>query len=375
MINAIHELFGIKETQGNAINLHLLIVDYLPVTRIIDNLELYGFIDVASENMDVYFKQTIKSKSILKMTLSEVLEEFKTLYLCKRAGVLAANEVIVNHFNKPTRFNSLNAVLITSMEMTNLRELVLDDNTSFRLMDFEPTTEQCSTLKNFYNSYMLYANIVLTDYTFMTKTTRTKDCPLIFLLDEFVPLIYEFRGIDNPLFRVQRSITYPEQTTDNLYRIASKTASIGSIFNTIWEQKVLLGSNEAARGYFVTFADLQSLFPYSIKFARGSFYNRALMVWIIQCISGIKVAPTYMPITIDTREANIKLTAAASGAVSSSRDTNYPLSIFAVSLASIGALDKLPVLSDDLFRITEGTILDTVIYEDNASNGVTSEFI
>jgi hypothetical protein len=211
----------------------LLLVNYMPVTRIVNNVIMYAFLNCTSDGINVCYKKSpnafnplspVESKSASNLAY-ENFNDFvtdNTYSLLRRffnehdvEVSVSANTSIDNSIKSYHIIEELDAVLLITNEFSALEELCKGDNfnstseidisgfllpsvVKSSLMSVEQTS--INWLRICYYNYLVKANLELGEY-YHNFVGYSMGCQrkLFVLLQEFVPFMYKFQGIPNVL--------------------------------------------------------------------------------------------------------------------------------------------------------------------------------
>lgn len=282
MSNISPELFtcyGARYLSGQRTNVNsreLILVDYMPVCKYIENVAHYAYLDFiggGKGKLRVIYKRNARTSDQSQGVAAEYFEDF-----IKR---LSVPRIIRNwlktfniEFKDPEKsyennlshlglIEEVNGVLLLSDEFSAVQKLISEGTLAggtINLFGFELDKELKFSdgsivslqdwLTRAYNNYMLSANLALGDYytRFVQIGIDQRKKPFV-LFNQFVPMIYKFNNVFNPITDTQ-ILAYCKKT----YPILNKCLEYSDFYNTVIQTKLQSmdpsESNEVSRGIF-----------------------------------------------------------------------------------------------------------------------------
>lgn len=282
--------------------LQLVILDYRPIVRRSNGIEEYLYIDAYDESGSMYFMQrrslkltkdgeiAQKSCGTLDSMMAELASEYNFI---KEASILFNSPIedgTVPEDGKIIKMGSygdvkfcrrnyeLQALLFETSEFSSLESIVLNGTNTNRVGYFAigermpakgSLIQRQEWLRRVYNTWMLYRNIDLATYYYTNLVPPNIEAYFelnrVCTFDEYVPLIYQFTSIYNPL--IDDGCIF-----DNVSKIFSAAIQVsplsmvgGNIYSVARDQK-------ESFGLYTTRLEMSNLFQTSV----GKYKTREL---------------------------------------------------------------------------------------------------
>lgn len=236
-LKPLYERYRVKDAQhGRKISKELILVDYKPVTRIINNSIHYAFLRLDTDSISVIFKRSYRSADENYMdtpakakAYTQLLFDFDRGFSDTRFIRESLVDLGIEHefTDVPVTLKyigvipEINAVLIFTSAFESLHDtirnnLATDDfmnKWGYKITGGEYDERELMNL--IYNNRMILSNLDMGEYysRFYSKSI-TENLKLFNILTEFIPMYYKFENIYNPLLTQEVQMKFDHLKTE-----------------------------------------------------------------------------------------------------------------------------------------------------------------